>query len=68
MWYDAQAKTFELDAHRQHEVRQQHCHLERNELIEAQSVRAGGLVAKPRARLRAGQGRIGYEVGDILVS
>lgn len=66
--HDIQSNTFELQGHRKNEIRQQHRHLERDELIQSQPVRPERLVAIPGTRLCTNQGRGGNKVRDIPVS
>ncbi len=63
----AQTNTFELKAHRKHEIRHQHRHLERDELTPAQSAWPERLVAIPGPSLCTNQGRGGNQVRDILI-
>src|SRR5258707_2137792 len=61
-----QTNTFELKAHRKHEIRHQHRHLERDELTPAQSAWPERLVAIPGPSLCTNQGRGGNQERDIL--
>ena len=68
MGNDAEAMPLELQGHREHEVRHQHRHLKRDDLIHAQSERPERLIARHDARFSTNQRRGRNNVCDIFVN